>query len=161
MSLKDALLKAGFNSTKKENDRKPKRKKELTKTEKHQQHRNFCEVCECIHPDVERFRHRMPTVDAEWICVNCADKNEILDQFRVTNQSDFARSNRYQRFYGPTKDFSKEGLPERKPNNRGPKNRTDRNRADGNRSGNRDRNFNKKRSPNNRQDRDGNKNFNR
>ncbi len=111
MSLKDALLKAGFNSTKKENDRVPKRKKDQTKTQKHQFHRNFCEVCEAVHPDVERFKHRSPIIDGEWICLNCADKNEIHDQFRITNQSDVARAKRYRRFYGPTKDFSQEGRP--------------------------------------------------
>jgi ribosomal protein L37AE/L43A len=108
MSLKDALMKAGYKSTKNENERQRKLKKEKSKVEKHQEHRNFCEVCEFIQPDVERFKHKNPLVDAEWICSNCADKNEILDDFRVTNQSDSARNGRYRRYYGPMKDFSKE-----------------------------------------------------
>jgi ribosomal protein L37AE/L43A len=102
MSLKDALLKAGFSSTKIQNERKPKLTKEVTKVEKHQAKRNYCEVCDTTQPDVERFKHRNARVDAEWICVNCADKNEIHDKFRLTAQSDFALQGRYQRFWGPT-----------------------------------------------------------
>ncbi len=107
MSLKDALMKAGVKSTKTQNMREytgP--KKEQKKSELHQQERNFCEVCQLIHPDVERFKHKNPTVDAEWICSACADREEILDQFRITNQSEFARVKRYRREYGATKDFS-------------------------------------------------------
>lgn len=102
MSLKDALLKAGLQSSKTQNERKIKIKKDKTKVEKHQEKRDFCEVCELVQPDVERFTHRNPRVDAEWICVNCADKNEIHDKFRKTAQSDFNKQGRYQRFYGPT-----------------------------------------------------------
>ena len=102
MSLKDALKKAGFTSAKDENERQRKLKKEVTKTEKHQEHRNFCEVCETTQPDVERFVHKNHRVEVEWICLNCADKNEIHDKFRKTAQSDFNRLGRYQRFYGPT-----------------------------------------------------------
>lgn len=102
MSLKDALLKAGLKSSKVENERKTKYKKDKTKVEKHQEKRDFCEVCETIQPDVEKFHHRNPRVDATWICVNCADKNEIHDKFRKTAQSDFNKQGRYQRFYGPT-----------------------------------------------------------
>jgi hypothetical protein len=106
MSLKDALLKAGLTATKGQNDRDFKPEKVKTKTEKHQEHRNFCDVCELIHPDVERFKHKNPTIDAEWICLNCADKEEIDDRFRVTNQSEFAKTKRYRRFFGATKDFT-------------------------------------------------------
>ncbi len=108
MSLKDALLKAGLKSSKSQNERDFKPKKEKKKSEVHQERRNFCEVCECIHPDVERFIHRMPSIDAQWICVNCADMAKIHDDFRVTHQSDFAKNRQYRRYYGPTKDFSKE-----------------------------------------------------
>ena len=105
MSMKDALLKAGLKSSKVENERKQKITKDKTKVEKHQEKRNFCEVCEAIHPDVERFKHKNPRIDAQWICVNCADKNEIHDKFRVTHQSDFSKQGRYQRFYGPTEQI--------------------------------------------------------
>jgi hypothetical protein len=102
MSLKDALLKAGIKTAKVENERKLRPKKDIVKSEIHQSMRNFCEVCQTTQPDVERFNHRMPTVDAQWICSNCADKNQIHDKFRVTEQSQFAKTNRYRRFYGPT-----------------------------------------------------------
>lgn len=101
-SLKDALKNAGLSSSKVENERKRKYKKDKTKVEKHQEKRNFCEVCETTQPDVEKFKHKHPRIDAQWICVNCADKNEIHDKFRVTAQSDFNIQGRYQRFYGPT-----------------------------------------------------------
>ncbi len=101
MSLKDALLKAGIKSSKNENERaKPKSIK--SNTEKHQQSRNFCEVCELIHPDVERFKHRIPLLDAQWICLSCADKEMVHDKFRVSAQSQFAKQGRYLREYGPT-----------------------------------------------------------
>jgi hypothetical protein len=106
MSLKDALKKAGFKSTKSQNERELKAKKKETKEEVHQKARNFCEVCEFIQPDVERFKHNNPTVDAEWICAACADKEQIHDQFRMTHQSNFAIQKRYRREFGPTKDFS-------------------------------------------------------
>ncbi len=102
MSLKNALLKAGLKSSKAQNERAFKPKKEKKNSEKHQEHRDYCEVCDCTQPDVERFKHRMPLIDAEWICVNCADKEKIHDQFRVTHQSNFARNNQYRRYYGPT-----------------------------------------------------------
>lgn len=106
MSLKDAMRKAGLKSTKSQNEREiVGYKKDKIKTAKHQEHRNFCEICECIQPDVERFKHNMPTVDAEWICSNCADKEQILDDFRMTNQSEFAKDGRYRRYYGHTKGF--------------------------------------------------------
>jgi superfamily II helicase len=146
MSLKDALKKAGYSTAKDENERQRKLKKEVTKTEKHQEHRNFCEVCEFIQPDVERFRHKHPRIDAEWICSNCADKNEILDEFRLTNQSDSARTGGYRRYYGPIKDFSKEKGHINTPN--------------GKRKGVSDGNKKETRSSRYKVDDDGEKNFN-
>lgn len=107
-SLKDALLKAGLKTSKIENERKYKPKKDITKTEKHQHRRNFCEQCSGTYPDVERFKHRNYSVDAQWMCVNCADMAEIHDDCRVTNQSEFAKTGRYIRRYGPTKVFEGE-----------------------------------------------------
>ena len=103
-SLKDALKKAGLSSSKTQNDRENHRGQVKKASEKHQEHRNFCEVCELVQPDVERYKHRNPTVDAEWICSACADKEQIQDQFRVTHQSDFARAGRFRREFGATKD---------------------------------------------------------
>jgi len=116
MSLRDELEKAGYSSAKTANKRKQSATKAKTKTEKHQEHRNFCEVCEFIQPDVERFIHKNPRIDGEWICSNCADKNEILDDFRKTHQSDSAKNGRYRRYYGPTKDFSKQDNKVQKDN---------------------------------------------
>ena len=116
MSLKDALEKAGLKTTKSENHRKYKPKKEVAKVERHQETRIFCEVCETTQQDVERYRHKMPLIDAEWICVNCADKNSIHDDFRQTQQSHASKNRMFQRFYGPTKDFSKEKIVKGKSN---------------------------------------------
>lgn len=106
MSLKDALLKAGLQQTKSPNERDHKPKKEVKKIEVHQATRNFCEVCQLIQPDVERFAHKNPTIDADWICTRCADKAEIHDQFRRTHQSDAAKRKTYRREFGPTQVFS-------------------------------------------------------
>ncbi|OIQ20438.1 MAG: hypothetical protein BM556_00400 [Bacteriovorax sp. MedPE-SWde] len=106
MSLKDAMMKAGLKSTKSQNERDRRPAKTVKKIEKHQETRNFCEVCQFIQPDVERYKHKNPTIDAEWICAACADKNDIHDQFRMTNQSEFAKSKRFRREFGPTKVFS-------------------------------------------------------
>lgn len=102
-SLKDALLKAGLKSSKNENDRQ-KRKNwvEVKKSVIHQEQRNYCEVCESIQPDVERYKHRNPVIDAQWICVSCADKNMIDDKFRVTVQSDFSIKKIFRREFGQT-----------------------------------------------------------
>lgn len=129
MSLKNALLKAGIQSSKTQNFRQQKLKTEKKNSEKHQEHRNFCEVCEFIQPDVEKFVHKMPTIDAEWICANCADKAQILDQFRVTCQSEFSKTGRYRRFYGPMKDFSdRKNVPKQKPVTREKKKRNEQSR---------------------------------
>lgn len=117
MSLKDALEKAGIKTKKSENHRKYKPKKELAKVERHQETRIFCEVCETTQQDVERYKHKNRLIDAEWICVNCADKNSIHDDFRLTEQSIAAKNRSFKRFYGPTKDFSKEKVITGKPNN--------------------------------------------
>lgn len=120
MSLKDAMLKAGLKSSKTENMRKSTITRDKKKIEKHQEARNFCEVCELIQPDVERYVHKNPTVDAEWICAACADNEQIHDQFRVTNQSEFAKGKRFRREFGPTKDFSDNASFKKKPNHRSP-----------------------------------------
>jgi superfamily II helicase len=160
MSLKDALKKAGLSSTKTVNERD---QKQLTKAEKHQGHRNFCEVCEFIQPDVERFSHKHPRIDAEWICSNCADKNEILDDFRMTNQSDSAKKGTYRRYYGHIKDFKKVENVVQKDNRSSGKFKHDKNkphRTAGNQNRNRNGNGNKKPAANYKIDDDGEKNFN-
>ncbi|MGB0454797.1 MAG: hypothetical protein ACPGJV_13895 [Bacteriovoracaceae bacterium] len=102
-SLKDALKKAGFRSTKNENERErlgP--KKNISKNVQNQRARTFCEVCERTLPDVERYKHRNPMTEAQWICVGCADRLMIEDRFRVTAQSDFSKKRMFRRYYGET-----------------------------------------------------------
>ncbi|OUR97856.1 hypothetical protein A9Q84_06565 [Halobacteriovorax marinus] len=120
MSLKDAMMKAGLKSSKTQNMRKAVTTRDKKKIEKHQEIRNFCEVCQLIQPDVERYVHKNPTVDAEWICAACADKEEIHDQFRMTNQSEFAKGRRFRREFGPTKDFSDNSSTNKKSSHRSP-----------------------------------------
>lgn len=106
MSLKDALKKAGFKSSTAVNEREKKPEKKKTSTELHQEERNYCEICDLFHRDVEHFAHRNATIDARWICLNCADKAQIHDDFRTTAQSDFSKKGMYRRFYGPTKNMN-------------------------------------------------------
>lgn len=109
-SLKDALIKAGVTTTKTQNIRVKVDKKEKTKTMSHQEQRNFCEVCDQVHPDVELYKHRNPTTEAEWICVRCADQLQIVDTFRKTAQSDTSIRKMFRREYGATAnplDFKK------------------------------------------------------
>lgn len=118
-SLKDQLMQAGFRSNKMENHRESAKGRERKQSEKHQVTRNFCEHCSLIHPDVERYKHRMPTTEAEWICLGCADKLMIDDKFRVTQQSDVSKKGMFKRYFGATKDFSQEaprgGNQDRRP----------------------------------------------
>lgn len=104
-SLKDALLKAGIKPTepvKKQNEREKIAKKQMTETISHQVQRNFCEHCNQVRPDVELYKHRNPTTEAEWICVRCADQLQILDKFRMTAQSETAIKKMFRREYGET-----------------------------------------------------------
>ncbi len=104
-SLKDALLKAGMKATepvKKQNDREKIAKKNVTEEVSHQSQRNFCENCNQVRPDVEFYKHRNPTTEAEWICLKCADQLHILDKFRQTAQSDASIKQMFRREYGET-----------------------------------------------------------
>ncbi len=103
-TLKDALMKAGLRATQHENERKkPVKWEQPQKSVAHQERRNYCEVCDNVQPDVERYAHKNPLIDAQWICVACADKNMIEDRFRATHQSDFAIRGLFRREYGPTR----------------------------------------------------------
>lgn len=107
-SLKDAMLKAGIKPTpvakspKAQNEREKIAKKQITETVIHQEQRNYCEACEQVRPDVELYKHRNPTTDAEWICLRCADQLQILDSFRKTAQSDTSIKKMFRREYGAT-----------------------------------------------------------
>lgn len=104
-SLKDALLQAGLRSSKSANERSKAKGRPQKQSEKHQRTRTFCEVCELDHGDVEFYKHRNPTIDARWICLGCADKHMIDDQFRTTRQSELSIKRNFKRFYGATKTF--------------------------------------------------------
>lgn len=104
-SLKDALLKAGVKPSpvaKSQNEREKIAKKKITETIVHQEQRNYCEACDQVRPDVELYKHRNPTTEAEWICLRCADQLQILDIFRKTAQSDTSIKKMFRREYGAT-----------------------------------------------------------
>lgn len=142
-SLKDQLMQAGFRSNKMENHRESAKGRERKQAEKHQTTRNFCEHCNLIHPDVERYKHRMPTTEAEWICLGCADKLMIDDKFRVTQQSDVSKKNMFKRFFGATKDFSKEDHRGQRRPNRNANGNVARKPRQGDNRPKKERNFNK------------------
>ena len=106
MNLKEALLKAGFKSGKTENFRASGKGRRRKQTEIHQHTRSFCEHCNSVQPDVEKYKHKNPTTDAEWICLLCADRLMIADRFRTTEQSDVAKKKMFKREFGETKVFS-------------------------------------------------------
>lgn len=73
---------------------------------KHLHHiRTNCEACGRSSPDVEYYEHKNRALDKYWLCVKCADDNNILDEFRQTMQSSHAQKGFFQRGYGPTKIF--------------------------------------------------------
>ncbi|HSA59514.1 MAG TPA: hypothetical protein VLJ37_07495 [bacterium] len=73
---------------------------------KHHHHiRTQCEACGRPSPDVEYYEHKNRALDKYWLCVRCADDNNILDDFRQTMQSSQSQKGIFQRGYGPTKVF--------------------------------------------------------
>lgn len=122
-SLKDALMGAGLKPTsdaKSQNVREKVTKKQMTETVVHQGQRNFCEVCDQVRPDVERYFHRNPTTDAEWICVRCADQLQIPDTFRKTAQSETSIKKMFRREFGATQNIAPN--KDAGPKNKGPVN---------------------------------------
>ncbi len=111
-SLKDALKEAGFKTTVDKKKKQNQQKHHLTKKKGegnkkiHKHHsRYFCDDCNATSPDVEHYKHSIRTLDAEWLCVMCADKHSIHDDCRQTQQSDFSKRKVFRRGYGPTKRF--------------------------------------------------------
>lgn len=75
---------------------------------KHHHHsRTDCEACGRPSPDVEYYEHKNKSLDKYWLCVRCADDNNVHDDFRQTMQSPQAMKGLFQRGYGPTKIFKK------------------------------------------------------
>lgn len=67
--------------------------------------RTFCEACKRSGPDIELYEHQNRLMSAKWICVRCADTNNIHDNTRQTHQSQHAKNGMFRREYGPTKVF--------------------------------------------------------
>lgn len=110
--MKDAFQKAGLNPTVFET----KDEKRQTATQTHQkktgsnnvnsdQIQIFCENCSATAPDVERYEHRSHRVQGCWLCVKCADQNEIDDSLRKTAQSTHSKQRMFKRSYGRTNRF--------------------------------------------------------
>jgi len=111
-SLKDALMQAGLvDKDQPERDKEKKRRENIQKkgpeqTGIHTHHiRTDCDQCKNCSPDVEFYEHRNRQLTAKWLCVECADKFSISDDFRQTKQSSHAKSGMFRRFYGHTKRF--------------------------------------------------------
>lgn len=127
-SLKDALLKAGIKETqapkspKAQNEREKIAKKKVTEDVIYQEQRNFCEHCDQVRPDVELYKHRNPTTEAEWICVRCADQLQIADTFRKTAQSDTNIKKMFRREYGATRSPMEFKTPDKSNAPKGPVN---------------------------------------
>ncbi len=125
-SLKDALLKSGFKQSTTPKDINKREnippKKSVTKEVLHQVQRNYCEECEQVLPDVEQFRHRNPTTEAEWICLRCVDRLKISDECRQTAQSDTSIRGLYKREHGATKPASEIKIKNSFKANKGPAN---------------------------------------
>jgi hypothetical protein len=122
-TLKDALLKAGIKETAKPsaaNQREKLSKSKVTEVVVHQEQRNYCEACEQVRPDVELYKHRNPTTEAEWICVRCADQLQIADTFRKTAQSDTSIKRMFRREYGATRSPQEFKTPSKSDRPKGP-----------------------------------------
>ena len=73
----------------------------------HEHHlRTFCDACGKTSPDVEYYQHTNRRLDKYWLCVRCADENNILDETRQTHQSPQAQKKLFLRGYGATKVFN-------------------------------------------------------
>lgn len=73
---------------------------------KHIHHmRTDCEACGKTAPDVEYYQHNNRSLSKYWLCLNCADNNNISDETRQTVQSQHAQSGIFRRRYGATKIF--------------------------------------------------------
>lgn len=102
-SLKTALAKAGF-ETEEQNkviERRPS-KQPVSKEEEAHNIKAQCENCGKFSPDVERYEHKNKLVDGNWLCMRCADDNNIDDKFRLTAQSTYSKTGLFIRQYGKT-----------------------------------------------------------
>ena len=108
-SLGDAFKKVGIKSSEeaynKNTGKKKREEKEGLKKMHEHHHRSECELCRKNAPDVERYDHTNRSIDAQWLCIPCADRLMIPDSCRQTTQSDFSMRKMFSRQYGRTKQF--------------------------------------------------------
>jgi len=117
--LKDAFIKAGIipkespkvapkEAPKKRRDevvRKSRPPKEEFEQYHEHQIRTECELCRNHTPDVEYYRHNNKLIEKRWLCIKCADEYKISDELRETAQSFYARTGRFRRMWGKTKEL--------------------------------------------------------
>lgn len=109
--LKAALLKAGLVSKTKQKeirreDAKKRHVKKQRKTAHEHQLRIVCELCNKTSPDVEYYQHTNKLVgNPKWLCLRCADDNQIDDTCRQTAQSSQSQTKLFRRQYGRTKNL--------------------------------------------------------
>ncbi len=114
--LKAAFAKVGLFSSEKLKVKERKRKG-VALDEERRGHaiRNQCGLCNAFAPDVERYEHRNKAIAAKWLCVKCADANNISDDLRVTAQSHDSHNGMFNRQYGHTrKSLDQKGAPKKK-----------------------------------------------
>lgn len=113
--MKKALQKAGFFTTEQQKVKeRPRKNVQLDAERKGHEIRSQCDHCEEFKPNVEMYDHRNRAIEARWLCVKCADTNNISDDFRSTTQSPDSRSGTFNRQYGHTrKTLSEKGPPKK------------------------------------------------
>ncbi len=109
--MRQALMKAGVVTKEKQKeirreDAKTRHIKKQRRTSHEHQLRIVCELCKKTSPDVEYYQHRNRVVgEAKWLCMRCADDNQINDDFRQTAQSQDSQTKLFRRQYGRTKNL--------------------------------------------------------
>ncbi len=113
--MKKALQKAGIFSSEQHKPKERQRKDvQLDAERKGHEIRTQCAHCEEFKSNVELYEHKNRAVQAKWLCVKCADVNNISDDFRMTTQSPDARSGMFNRSYGHTrKTLAEKGPPKK------------------------------------------------
>ena len=108
--MKKALLEAGVLDKEMrheiQKDKVLRRHKRHDKRDRKDQISIICDVCDKSAPDVEKYGHNNRLIRGKyWLCVRCADENQINDDCRTTHQSTQAKSGLFIRQYGRTKKF--------------------------------------------------------
>ncbi len=102
-SIKEALVRAGFESKEQKQVVERKLKKmPLSKEMEGHKMKAQCENCGNFAPDVERYNHTNRLVTGQWLCMRCADDNNIDDRCRMSAQSSYSCQGVFIRQYGRT-----------------------------------------------------------